>query len=211
MRIVGGKWRSRSLQTPRTGHTRPILDRVKTSVFDRLGARLAVPGSLPPINVLDLFAGSGALGLEALSRGARHCCFVERSRAALQALQANITALSCGRISSVLSADAMRLDIRCPWDGGYDLCFLDPPYRYLRDDTARRQLEALLNRLADSPQVNDSALILFRCPSDVDSVAAIRHTALVDRQTYGRMTVWWWQVTHGPHRGSDSDGQTDSA
>lgn len=205
MRIVGGQWRGRHLRAPRTGRTRPVLDRVKTSIFDRLGARLAAPGNLPPVNVLDVFAGSGAFGLEALSRGARHCCFVERSRPALLTLRANVEALSCGPITQVLAVDAMRLEIHCPWDGGYGLCFIDPPYRYLRDDSTRRQLAGLLGRLADSPQVNDSALILFRCESNVDLPLVIGHAAVIDRQSYGRMTVWWWQVSRCSDRGSDSD------
>lgn len=191
--------------------TRPILDRVKTSIFDRLGAHLAMPGTLPPVSVLDMFAGSGAFGLEALSRGAAHCCFVERTRAALAALRANIDALGCAARAVVLTADATRWEVCCPWDGGYGLVFVDPPYGYLRDDAKRAALGRLLRRLAVSQHVHDDAVILFRCEADVDLPDETGATRVMDDQSYGRMRVWWLQVSRGRSTGSSSDGPTDPA
>src|SRR5271166_2589163 len=93
MRIVAGRWRGRALQAPQGAGTRPTADRVRQALFDMLmhapwGGKSLVEGAL----VLDVFAGTGALGLEALSRGAANAVFVERSRAALAALRGNIDA-----------------------------------------------------------------------------------------------------------------------
>ncbi|MCH7814456.1 MAG: RsmD family RNA methyltransferase [Planctomycetes bacterium] len=82
MRIIAGRWRSRRIAAPPSRTTRPFPDRIKEAVFDILGARWGSPGTVPPLWVADLFAGSGSLGLEAVSRGARGCVFVERDRAA---------------------------------------------------------------------------------------------------------------------------------
>ena len=194
MKIVSGKWRGRPLRAPRTDQTRPLLDRVKTSIFDQLGARLDRPGSLPPLNVLDLFAGSGAFGLEALSRGAARCCFVERGRAALSALRANIQTMGCEREALVRPVDVFRDSLECPWKGRFALCFVDPPYRYTQQAGRSAQVFSLLERLADSPGVASDALVLFRCESGVDLEGAIRRTELLDRRTYAHMCLWWLRV-----------------
>ncbi|UCG32064.1 MAG: RsmD family RNA methyltransferase [Phycisphaerales bacterium] len=211
MRIVGGQWRGRTLRAPRTERTRPVLDRVKTSIFDRLGAHLAMPGSLPPISVLDMFAGSGAFGLEALSRGAAYCCFIDSAWAALTALRANIDSLGCAARAVVLATDTMRWEVCCPWEGGYGLVFVDPPYRYLRDEAKRAGLGRLLRRLAVSEQVQDDAVILFRCEADVDLPDETGPMKIMDDQKYGRMRIWWLQVSRGCSLGSSANGPTDPA
>jgi 16S rRNA (guanine966-N2)-methyltransferase len=121
MRIVSGTWGGRRLVAPRGRATRPTSDRVREALF-------AILGPLDGERVLDLFAGSGALGLEALSRGASHATFVERERAALRALRDNVNDL--GADAEVVAADA-RGFLRAARERGaqYDLVFLDPPYR----------------------------------------------------------------------------------
>jgi 16S rRNA (guanine(966)-N(2))-methyltransferase RsmD len=136
MRIIAGKWKGRIIAAPPGLGTRPILDRVKTVLFDLLGHRLAEPGRLPPLAVLDLFSGSGALGLEALSRGAAYCLFVERNRGAAALLRRNLDSLQIIREAHVLEAGAITADFSPPpvsADTGnrYGLVFLDPPYRML--------------------------------------------------------------------------------
>jgi 16S rRNA (guanine966-N2)-methyltransferase len=180
-------------------------------MFDRLGAHLAMPGSLPPVSVLDMFAGSGAFGLEALSRGAAHCCFVERTRAALAALRANIDALGCAARAVVLAVDALRWEVCCSWEGGYGLVFVDPPYRYLQEEAKRAAVGRLLRRLVISEQVRDDAVILFRCEADVDLPAGTGPVKVMDDQTYGRMRVRLLQVSRGRSLGSSTDGPTDPA
>src|SRR5690242_18499798 len=121
MRIVAGEWRGRRLVAPAGRTTRPTSDRVREAVFSILGP-------LDGESVLDLFAGSGALALEALSRGAGQATLVERDRAALKALRANVEAL--GAEARVVAGDAAAFLDSAARDGAhYDLVFLDPPYR----------------------------------------------------------------------------------
>ena len=126
MRIIAGRHRGRVLRAPEGEATRPTADRVRQALFDMLwhaawGGRMAVQDQL----VLDAFAGTGALGLEALSRGADHCTFIEKDRGALAVLRANIAACREDPRSAVLAADATRpprAHVPC------GLVFLDPPY-----------------------------------------------------------------------------------
>jgi 16S rRNA (guanine966-N2)-methyltransferase len=120
MRIIAGKWRGRPLVAPPGDSTRPTSDRAREALFSMLASRL---GTFEGLRVADLFAGSGALGLEALSRGAAHCTFVETDRAALDTIRGNLAAF--GASADILSAPAGQ--VRIP--GPIDLAFLDPPYR----------------------------------------------------------------------------------
>jgi len=121
-RVIAGRYGGRRLQAPAGDATRPTADRVREALFSILGTRVH------EARVLDLFAGSGALGLEALSRGAAQATFVESAPGALKVLRANLAAL--GAEAEVVRADALRWLRGAP--GGareYDLVFLDPPYR----------------------------------------------------------------------------------
>jgi 16S rRNA (guanine966-N2)-methyltransferase len=123
MRIISGNWRGRPLIAPKGTETRPTADRTREGLFSMLVSRL---GSFEGLRVLDLFAGSGALGLEALSRGAGHCTFVEQDGAALDALRTNIAKLSAAPLCDVRALSVMNLG---PASAPYDLVMLDPPYR----------------------------------------------------------------------------------
>ena len=123
MRIIAGNWRGRTLIAPKGEATRPTADRTREGLFSMLVSRL---GSFEGLRVADLFAGSGALGLEALSRGAAHCSFVEHDGAALDALRANIAKVGADRVSDVRAQSVMALG---PLTAPYDLLLLDPPYR----------------------------------------------------------------------------------
>ena len=122
-RIIAGRYGGRRLAAPGGRDTRPSTDRVRESLFSRL-AHLDV---LEDAVVLDLYAGSGALGLEALSRGAEAVTFVERNRRALGVLKANIELLGAGDECSVIPGDAMAFARRLP-SGAYDIVVADPPY-----------------------------------------------------------------------------------
>jgi 16S rRNA (guanine966-N2)-methyltransferase len=121
MRVIAGQYGGRRLQAPKGAATRPTADRVREALF-------SVLGDVTGLTVLDLFAGSGALGIEALSRGAQSAVFVERAAPALAALQANLLALG-------IEADVQRGDARAFVRNAsaarqtYDLVFVDPPYR----------------------------------------------------------------------------------
>jgi len=122
MRVVAGELGGRRLTTPAGTSTRPTTDRVREAIFNSLGSAGLLDGAL----VADLFAGSGAVGIEALSRGADRCVFVERDRAALDALNDNIDALDLRDRSKVLASDAMS--VAATIDA--DIVFADPPYDF---------------------------------------------------------------------------------
>lgn len=122
MRIIAGEWRGRRLVTPKGDATRPTADRTRESLFNMLASRL---GSLEGLAVVDLFAGSGALGLEALSRGAAHCLFVEQDAAALAALRTNVATLGVKARATIRSGSVLELS---PAKVASDLVLLDPPY-----------------------------------------------------------------------------------
>lgn len=122
MRIISGKWRGRPLVAPRGTETRPTADRTRETLFSMLYSRL---GTFEGLAVADLFAGSGALGFEALSRGAAHCLFVDQEPAAIDAITANARTLGAAaacdiRRTSVLSLGAAPKAL--------DLLLIDPPY-----------------------------------------------------------------------------------
>ena len=122
MRIVAGEWRGRSIAAPKGETTRPTADRTRETLFNMLASRL---GDFDGLSVADLFAGSGALGLEALSRGAASCLFVEEDKRAVDAIRANIAKLGAGQRSVVQQASVLRLG---PAKEPHDLIMLDPPY-----------------------------------------------------------------------------------
>jgi 16S rRNA (guanine966-N2)-methyltransferase len=121
LRVVAGSFKGRRLTAPRGSRTRPTADRVREALFSMLG-------DVSGLRVLDLFAGSGALGIEALSRGAAEATFVDSAPAAIRAVRANLEAL--GAEAEVRRADARRfLGSASVGARQYDLVFLDPPYR----------------------------------------------------------------------------------
>ena len=122
MRIIAGTFRGRRLRTAADREVRPTADRVREAWFSILGPR--VPGT----RVLDLFAGSGALGLEALSRGAAYATFVETGRAALSALRANVADLGVEDRVAIRRVNALRFAAGLGPDT-FDIAFADPPYR----------------------------------------------------------------------------------
>jgi 16S rRNA (guanine966-N2)-methyltransferase len=124
MRIIGGEFASRRLRVP-PGAVRPTAERVREALFSMLAHR----GAIERARVLDAFAGSGALGLEALSRGAQRVVFVESAREAAKTLGANIAALELGARARVVVRDASAALTALASEGEcFDLCFVDPPY-----------------------------------------------------------------------------------
>jgi 16S rRNA (guanine966-N2)-methyltransferase len=123
VRIIAGQWRGRPISAPQGDATRPTSDRTRETLFSMLTSRL---GSFEGLRVADLFAGSGALGLEALSRGAAHCTFVEQDAFAIRALRNNISKLRAQDMCDVRTGSVMALG---PMRGEpLDLLLLDPPY-----------------------------------------------------------------------------------
>ena len=123
MRVIAGEFGGRKLVAPAGTTTRPTTDKVRQAVFNALGSMGIIDGAV----VADLYAGSGALGIEALSRGAARCLFVERDRSALQALRANIAALDIVERCAVHATDVMAW---VPSMRNVDIAFIDPPYAF---------------------------------------------------------------------------------
>ena len=122
MRIIAGQWRGRPIDAPKGDTTRPTSDRAREGLFSMLASRL---GSFADLAVADLFAGTGALGLEALSRGAAHCTFVEKDRTALDVLKRNVARLGAGEQADIR---AQAVEHAPPPPRPFDLILMDPPY-----------------------------------------------------------------------------------
>lgn len=123
MRVVAGEFGGRKLVAPQGDTTRPTTDKVREAVFNSLVSMGLVEDAI----VVDLFAGSGAMGIEALSRGAERCTFVERDRNALLALRANIEALGLATRSTIITSDVLAW---VPAVRNVDLALVDPPYSF---------------------------------------------------------------------------------
>jgi 16S rRNA (guanine966-N2)-methyltransferase len=179
MRIVAGVWRGRTLLAPAGAATRPTADRVRQALFDMLlhapwGGRDVVEGA----HVLDIFAGTGAFGLEALSRGAAHATFIEHDRAALAALRANIAACRAEDRCTVLAIDALAT----PSGEAAGLIFLDPPYR-------GDLLAGAIDRLRAAGRIGPNALLITETargqppPTEAPLLAERVHGA-------ARLSIW---------------------
>jgi len=124
VRIIAGKFKRRVIRMARGQEIRPTTDRVRQAVFDTLAVRI----DFADLVVLDLFAGSGILGIEALSRGAAHCTFVENNRSAVQGIAQSIKTLHLDDQTQIMNMDAMRFLSQTTVQ--YDLIFADPPYNF---------------------------------------------------------------------------------
>lgn len=157
MRIIAGTFRGRLLVTVRDLSVRPTTDRAKQTMFDVLSNRIEFDG----LEVLDLFSGSGSLGLEALSRGVRNVTFVDKSPKSLEVLEKNITALGCAAQCTMHQADVF-------WylknvHRMYDLIFADPPYKL-------ENIEMLPNAIYDADIIRNGSYVVMEhnCKSVIE-------------------------------------------
>lgn len=197
MRVIAGRLRGARLAVAAGRTTRPITDQVKESLFNILGHRFGTLGDLPAVAVLDLFAGSGSLGIESLSRGAESCLFVEKDRAALRALRSNIDRLGLGARARVAAENAWTMRVPPAADGGFGLIFVDPPYR-----AAERglMLADLLERLA--LRLAPGGVLVLRCSQDAAFAPhGLRGLVCVDEREFGRMRVFLLERS-GPASGT---------
>ncbi len=177
-RIIAGSAGGRRLEVPKGDTTRPTSDRVREALFSLLESRGAVRGAA----VLDLFAGSGALGLEAASRGAADVVLVDSSRQATQAARANVAALGMARVSVVLANAQRHVEGRPTRQ--VDLAFLDPPYTFAEDG-----LGVLLTTLAESWLSPDALVVVERSSRSPEPRWPATLTRLVVRR-YGETSLW---------------------
>jgi 16S rRNA (guanine966-N2)-methyltransferase len=179
MRIVAGTWRGRALVAPPGQATRPTADRVRQALFDMLlHAPWAGRGMIEGASVLDVFAGTGALGLEALSRGAAHATFIERDRAALITLRTNIAACRAQDLATVLAIDTQAT----PPGEPAGVIFLDPPYH---QDLVPRALA----HLRTAGRIASNALIIAETARDEPPCTV---TPLLAERLHGaaRLSIW---------------------
>jgi len=214
MRIIAGTHRGRRLLPPKDEKTtRPIADRVKQSLFDRLwslgvmpdsptdepppadeadaGGVEAVNGEPGPLRVLDIFCGTGSIGLEALSRGAEHCTFVDMDRDAIGRLQQNLDELGLDDQARVVKGSALSpIWLGQIKPGSIGLIHLDPPYAMAEDEKSRPQLAKLMTELL--PATTDGCMLTFRTPKGVTPEPA-EGWAEPMSHTYGTMTLHFYE------------------
>jgi 16S rRNA (guanine(966)-N(2))-methyltransferase RsmD len=163
-------------------------DRVREAVFSMLGARYDTPGALPPLHVADVFAGTGSLGIEALSRGAASCVFFEREREALRVLRGNLDALGVGPEGVVVSRDAWVAALPRAGAAPFGLVFLDPPYEDARDASPQgavwRFLLELSRAASERPRV-----VLHHPRSVVYAATSDGPWVMEDSRSYGTNQV----------------------
>ncbi|MEZ6064880.1 MAG: 16S rRNA (guanine(966)-N(2))-methyltransferase RsmD [Planctomycetaceae bacterium] len=165
MRIITGRFRRRKLETNPGLITRPITDRVKESLFARL------EDLLPGKRVADIFAGTGTIGLEALSRGADRITFIEKDRKAVELLRLNISKLKVEDETIVWPADVMRCSFKPQRAEGFfpfDVIFFDPPYKLVPTIINGAPLYKSMQRLADERVSTPDVLLLFRVPEHAE-------------------------------------------
>jgi 16S rRNA (guanine966-N2)-methyltransferase len=183
MRIVSGEFRGKTLVTPQGQATRPTSDRARQAVFNIL-EHAAWSDGVRGRRVIDLFAGSGALGFEALSRGADFCLFVETDEAARGAIRENVEAMGLFGRTRVHRRDATQLGQRPGADGpAFDVAFLDPPYGKGLGETA-------LARLKDGGWLAPGALVVFERGAD-EAPLLLEGYAELDVRDYGAARVWF--------------------
>ena len=174
MRIVGGRLKGRVLAAPASRAIRPTSERLRESIFDILEHRH--PGRIEGARVVDLFAGSGALAIEALSRGARFALFIDNGAEARALLRANVEALALGGVTRIWRADATKLG-QAPSGGPFALAFLDPPY-------GRNLAAPALASLIEGGWLEPDALCVVEEAAKA-AIAAPEGLTLVDERVYG--------------------------
>lgn len=173
MRIVGGRLGGRTLAAPRSQNVRPTSDRLREAIFNILAHRHDDPVACA--RVLDLFAGTGAMGLEAMSRGAAFALFVDDGAEARALIRQNVEALGLGGVTRIFRRDATRLGPAHPHQP-FGLVFLDPPYR-------KGLAEASLTSLRDGGWLAPGALVVVEEAADA-GFAAPQGYAEIERRRY---------------------------
>lgn len=180
VRIISGIHKGRSIKATKGLVTRPTGSRVREAVFSSL---TALPFEFEGAVVGDLFAGSGAYGFEALSRGARRVVFVDTDPAVLKMLSENVNLLNESSRSKVLKNDSLKFPGRVLDNAGYDLLFLDPPYKVSTEDVMQ-----MLQKLVSSDAINDNATIVFEHDAKVE-VESFDTFSLRNSRKYGTTTI----------------------
>lgn len=189
MRIIRGRFGRRKLLSNPGDTTRPITDKVKESLFEYL------EDELQGARVADIFAGTGTIGLESLSRGANSIVFFERDRKAVELLRKNVATLKVEDETLCWATDVMKTSFRpknCDGMTPFDIAFFDPPYRMVQDIVPGKLLFKSLERLGREDVTSENALLVFRTPSR--AVFQLPDVWQLERRLdYSRMEVHWFR------------------
>ncbi len=183
MRIIAGSLKGRTLLAPKTTDIRPTSDRLRETLFNVLSHRYA--DNIENATVLDLFAGSGSLAFEALSRGARFACLVDNGIEARGLLRANVEALGLGGITRILKRDACKLGNVSPFES-FSLVFMDPPY-------GKGLCEQALQSGHEGGWFSSNALCVLEDRAGIE-IALPDWFELIDRREAGEGQVWIGKV-----------------
>jgi 16S rRNA (guanine966-N2)-methyltransferase len=183
MRIIAGSKRGMHLLSPKGDVSRPIIDRVKESLFSVLYGNDLPAGAM----VADVFSGVGSLGLEALSRGAEFVTFVEMDPKIEAVLKKNIEKGCFEKNSKVIRANAFRIGAPVVDNKKYDLVFVDPPYPKTKDVSEGSQLAGLMDVL--SMQVKKDALVIVRTEKNIELLKKYSVFEVIDRRIWGTMAI----------------------
>jgi 16S rRNA (guanine966-N2)-methyltransferase len=182
MRIVGGRFKGRGLAAPTSRDVRPTSDRLRESLFNILTHAYDDP--VGGARVIDLFAGTGAMGLEALSRGARFALFVDDGAEARSLIRRNVETLAVGGVTKIFRRDATKLG-DAPGEA-FTLAFLDPPY-------GQNLVEATLVSLRDGRWLAGNALVIVEETTDAD-ITTPDNYQLLERRIYGDTQVVFFRI-----------------
>ena len=201
MRVIAGSAKGMTLLCPKNLPVRPATDRVKESVFGVLS------GSLEDACVLDLFAGSGSVGIEALSRGAARCTFVENDARCVKVIRENLERTHLAERAHLMRANALRIAaIVDPRDVPFDLVFVDPPYAQSERMDATSPIGRLLVGIGEGDLLADGGLVVVE---HATSSAALGHAGaliLDDQRRYGGTTVSFYEKSRN---GDGTRGQPE--
>lgn len=193
MRIIRGRFGRRKLLSNPGDVTRPITDKVKESLFEYL------EDQIQDARVADIFAGTGTIGLETLSRGAKSIVFIEKDRKALELLRKNVATLNVQDETLCWSTDVARTSFRprnCEDMTPFDVAFFDPPYKMVQDIVPGKVLYKSLERLAREGVTSDDALLVFRTPGRAEF--QLPEAWQFERKLeYSRMDVHWFRKQPG--------------
>lgn len=179
MRVIAGTCRGKKLSAPTGVTTRPTSDRVKEALFSILSSRIDFAG----IRVLDICAGTGSLGIEALSRGAGSCCFIEFNLTVKSILEKNILVTCCKERSEILIMDAVRaLNVMAGRGQGYDLVFFDPPYD-------SELYERVPETLESSGLLTQGSILVAECSVRNQLQESYGRLKRFDRRVYGETAL----------------------
>ena len=184
-KIIGGKFRSMSLATPKGKTARPTLGRIRENLFNIISEQVV------GVDFLDLFAGLGAVGLEALSRGARRCVFVENAAPCLAAINQNIARLKVEEQCEVMRTSCFRaLELLARRGESFDCLFADPPYQ-------RGLAQRLLDALKNTGLWRENSLIILQTERQDDLLLAAAGALVLERKVdYGATSLWLYRPAH---------------